>query len=144
MKGVLIMSTKRLHFFAFTLFLIFFVLGGVAKNIGASTLSDDGETTNYHLIDVKAEYPESAKNYLDEYPDLLKWDIEVDNKVFKVYVNTYEEKIIIRGQVEDWKQKEKVEKFVNLRAPTNYQIIYEISIKEYADKGSQNKQHSSL
>ena len=143
MKGVFIMSTKRLHFYAFTIFLIFFVLG-VAKNIGASTLSDDGKITNYHLIDVKAEYPESAKNYLDEYPDLLKWDIEVDNKVFKVYVNTYEEKIIIRGQADDWKQKEKVEKFVNLRAPSNYRIIYEISMNDYADKGSKNNQKFSL
>ena len=128
------MSSKRLHFYAFIIFLILFILGA-ARYSRASTFSGDWEIPHYHLIEVKAEYPESSKNYLDEYPNLLKWDIEVDNKIFKVYVNTYEGKIIIRGQAEDWKQKEKVEKFVNLRAPTNYKIIYEISVNDYADKG---------
>lgn len=137
------MSTKRLHFYAFIIFLILFVLGA-ARYSGASTFSGEGKITHYHLIDVKAEYPESPKNYLDEYPDFLKWDIEVDNKVFKVYVNTYEEQIIVRGQAEDWMQKEKVKKFVNMKAPTNYQIIYEISVNEYADKGLKNNQHFSF
>lgn len=59
-------------------------------------------------------------------PDLLNWDIEVNHKIFKVYINRDNETITIQGEAEDWKEKELVEKVIKLRAPINFEIINKI------------------
>ena len=131
------MRIKKLRCYAFIICLILYVLGAAVYS-AASTYNDKENINQHQSPALKGDYKKSFTNYIDEYPDspnLLKWDIEVDNKVFRVYVNTYDETITVCGQAEDWEQKEKVEKKVNMRAPTNYRIIYQISVNEDSDKG---------
>jgi len=129
------MRMRRLHCYAFIVFFIFYVLGA-ATHSGASTYNNKKKFINRHQSpDPKVDYQEPFKSDFDEYPNLLKWDIEVDKKVFRVYVNTYDETITVCGQAEDREQKEKVKKKINMRAPTKYRIIYQISVNKYSDKG---------
>jgi uncharacterized protein HemX len=66
--------------------------------------------------------------------DLLQWNLDVDNKTFQVTVNRNEETITIRGEAEDWEQKDKVEHVLKARAPHGFQIINEIDISQTATR----------
>ena len=126
------MKIRKFVCYAFIVFLILYVLLYVFRTpmYGAANDYSSGEKSiNRHQgLDLKADYRESNSS------DLLKWDIDVDNKVFQISVNTYDETIIVQGQAENWQQEEKVKKIVTMRAPTNYRIIYQISVND-SDKG---------
>jgi len=66
---------------------------------------------------------------------ILQWDIEIANKSFQIYVNRGEEFVVIQGEAEDWKEKEKVEHVIKLRAPSDFQVINEIKISYNNDLG---------
>lgn len=61
---------------------------------------------------------------------LMKWDIEVEKNSFHICVNRNEKTITVRGEAEDLEQKDKVEQIIELRAPSNFQIINKIDIFE--------------
>ncbi len=82
------------------------------------------------IVDSKVDHIKSAVNDPGVCSDLLQWNINVGNKVFKLYVNRDNETITVRGEAEDWEQKDQVENVVKMRAPGNFQIINEINIQK--------------
>jgi murein L,D-transpeptidase YafK len=60
--------------------------------------------------------------------NLLDWDVEIKNKIYHIYVNRSKKTVTIGGEAEDWKEKEKVEHIIELRAPDNFEIINKIEI----------------
>lgn len=60
--------------------------------------------------------------------DLLKWNMEVDHKIFQIFINRDNMTVTIKGEVENRKEKEKVEHVIKLRAPANFEIINKIDI----------------
>ena len=59
---------------------------------------------------------------------LLKWNLEVGNKIFQICVDRKNGTVTIRGEVEDWEQKDRAEHILKLRVPDNFQIINEIYV----------------
>jgi hypothetical protein len=61
-------------------------------------------------------------------PDILQWNVEVNNRIFQIYVDRELKTITIRGEAENLQEKERVEYVIKLRAPTNFHFINEIEI----------------
>ena len=54
--------------------------------------------------------------------------IEVNGNIFNVYINQSEKSITVRGEVKDWEEKDRVEKYFKLRAPSDFHVNYDIYI----------------
>jgi hypothetical protein len=54
--------------------------------------------------------------------------VELNGKIFDLYINQDNRSIIVKGEVADWDEKDKVEEHFKLRSPSNYQINYEIEM----------------
>ena len=54
--------------------------------------------------------------------------VQIDDNVFDVYINQEEKSIIVHGEVEEWEEKLKVEKYFNLKTPSNFNVTYDISV----------------
>lgn len=61
-------------------------------------------------------------------PEILKWNMEINNKIYPIYVNRDDGTVTVRGEAEDYKEKEKVEHVLKIRAPSNFRIINEIDV----------------
>lgn len=84
----------------------------------------------------KADHLKSRiKRAAGNHPDMLQWNLDIDDKIFQVTVNRNEETITIRGEAEDWEQKDKAEHVLKLRAPNGFQIINEIDISQPSTRG---------
>jgi hypothetical protein len=82
--------------------------------LGSETVKAYQRSSNFH---------ESMKNSL---VDSRK--VEIDGKIFDVYINREEKSITVQGDVEDWEEKDKVEKHFRLRSPSDYQLNFNIAI----------------
>ena len=155
------MRTKNLLYFTLIIFFIFgstiyseasireinfkeamFDLETLSKKVWAiksmTRVFDEQEISNQlPIIDPKIDYFRLAMHDVGRRsrPHLLQWNIEIDNKSFQIYVNRGEETVVIQGEAEDWKEKERVEHVLKLRAPSNFQIINEIKIFYNNDLG---------
>lgn len=54
--------------------------------------------------------------------------VEINGKIFDVFIDQSEKSIIIRGIVEDFEEKDTVEKYFRLRNPADYQLYYDIAM----------------
>ena len=148
-KGGLAMKSKILLYFTSVIFLIFSIIGSTIDGetslqkinfeevmFRSETISEKtkarifGDSNQLQTINPRFEYNKLAINDIGKYPSpsLLQWKIEVGNKIFQIFVNRADETITIRGEADDWEEKDKVEHVIKLRAPTNFQIINEIDI----------------
>lgn len=120
------MRIKKFFCYTSVIFLILYVLGGIPDSM-ASTSNNEELTINQFVHNNSVdEYKAHVGSFLDDHPDLLRWNMEVNGRVFQILVDQDSEVIIVRGEVEDYKLKEKIENYVKARAPTNFRIIYEI------------------
>ena len=124
------MRIKNLHCCAFIVFLSLYVFRVPVYGTAIRYSDEERIICRHQGIDLKGDYREYANS-----SHLLKWDIEVDKMVFQIHVNTHDETITVRGHAENLELEEKVKKIVNMRAPTNYRIIYQISINKNSNKG---------
>lgn len=132
---------KRKNFFCYLLsiFFILFIFGPAVSSYASVEEKDDlgreGETSEHEKGKFDKEEADKADHFkslmekdTERHPDLMQWNLDVDNRNYQVTVNRNEETITIRGEAEDWSQKDKVERVVKLRAPRGFQIINEIDI----------------
>ena len=139
---------KRKNFFCYLLsvFLILFVFGFAASSYASlqgrdDLIKEDGarEFEKEELEKEEAEKADHLKSRMEKdtggHPDLLQWNLDVDDKIFQVTVNRSEETITIRGVAEDWEQKDKAEHVLKVRAPSGFQIINEIDISQPSTRG---------
>ena len=54
--------------------------------------------------------------------------VEINGKYFDVYINLDKKSIKIWGEIEDWEERDKVEKYFEQRKPFNCQITYVVDI----------------
>ena len=54
--------------------------------------------------------------------------VEINGRIFDVLINRSDKSITVRGIVEDWEEKDRVEQYFRLRAPSDFQINYEITL----------------
>jgi hypothetical protein len=54
--------------------------------------------------------------------------VAINGKLFDIFINNAEESITVRGEVEDWEEKDRVEQYFRLRAPSGYHVNYDIKI----------------
>jgi hypothetical protein len=54
--------------------------------------------------------------------------VEINGRIFDVLINQAEKFITVRGIVEDWEEKDWVEQYFRLRAPSDYHLNYEITL----------------
>ena len=133
------MKIKKFFCYTSAIFLIVYVLGGVPNSI-ASTSSNEALTVNKFETDIPMDdHTNPAGISIDDHPDLLRWDMEIDDKTFKILVDRANKTIIVRGEAEDYKLKEKVENYVKTRAPSNFRIIYEIDILGTSERNRRRK-----
>jgi len=134
---------KRKNFFCYLLgvFFILFVLGPAVSSYASFEGKNDhgkeevtSELEKGEFDKEEADRADHFKSYMEKdtgrQPDLLQWNLYVDNRTYQVMVNRNEETITIRGEAEDWEQKDKVERVLKLRAPNGFQIINEIDIRQ--------------
>ena len=122
------MRIKKFFCYTSVIFLILYVLGGIPDSMASTSNNEELTINQFEHNNPMDEYTAPVGTYLDDHPDLLKWNMEVDGRVFQILVDRDSEVIIVRGEAEDYKLKEKVENYVKARAPTNFMIIYEIDV----------------
>jgi hypothetical protein len=52
--------------------------------------------------------------------------VEIAGKIFRLYINQDQKSILVKGKVEGWEEKDKVEEHFRMRSPSNFQITYEV------------------
>jgi hypothetical protein len=57
-----------------------------------------------------------------------RWTVEINGRIFGVLINQTDKSITVQGIVEDWEEKDRVEQYFKLRAPSDYRIDYEITL----------------
>ncbi|MGA1796155.1 MAG: hypothetical protein ACMUIL_09870 [bacterium] len=53
--------------------------------------------------------------------------VEIDGKVFGVFINHAEKTVTVRGAVEGWEEKDRVEQYFRLRTPSDYHVNYDLT-----------------
>lgn len=53
--------------------------------------------------------------------------VEIDGKVFGVFINHAEKSVTVRGAVEGCEEKDRVEQYFRLRTPTDYHVNYDFT-----------------
>ncbi|MEW5803310.1 MAG: hypothetical protein AB1847_14545 [bacterium] len=133
------MRVKKSAHCLFIAFFVFFIFGtaisGYAFLPNEDGFQQDTIKSEKRGEAADAEYLDSTKKDTRKNPDLMQWNMEVDDKTFQIMVNRNEETITIRGEAEDWKQKEKAENVLRLRAPSGFQIINQIDITQPLMRG---------
>jgi len=139
------MKGKNFFCYLLSVFLILFVFGPAASSYASLQGRDDlvkeegahefeKEELQKEEAD-KADHLTSPMKKAGEHSDLLQWNLDIDDKTFQVTVNRNEETITIRGEAEDWEQKDKAEHVLKVRAPSGFQIINEIDIGQPSTRG---------
>ena len=59
---------------------------------------------------------------------IMQWPLELNQKVFQIYVNRDDQTIIVSGEVDNVEEKMKVEEYMEMKSPSTYQIFSEIII----------------
>jgi len=111
------MKTKKTFYLVLLILLAFFLFGN-------NFYSEASQPTVYANNQLKKD---STEKYCSH---LMKWDIEIEENYFHICVNRNEKTIIFMGEADDLEQKDKVEHIIELRAPSNFQIINKIDIFE--------------
>ena len=57
-----------------------------------------------------------------------RWTVEINGRIFDVLINQTDKSIKVRGIVQDREEKERVEQYFRLRAPSDYSINYDIKL----------------
>lgn len=52
-------------------------------------------------------------------------EVEVNGRIFDVFIDQESKTITVQGNVNDWEEKKKVEEYFRLRSPSDYQVNYE-------------------
>ena len=52
--------------------------------------------------------------------------VEINGRLFDVEIDQASKKITVRGYVEDWDEMDRVEKYFELRSPSNYQVTCQL------------------
>ena len=122
------MSIKKFFCYTSIIFLIFYTLGGIPESTASTYRNEEEAINQFEQNDRMDDHSTSVESYLDDHPDLLRWNMEVDSRDFQIFVDRDNEVIIVRGEADDYKLKEKVENYVKARAPSNFRIIYDIDV----------------
>ena len=114
------------------LFIFWPVVSGYASLQGRDNFIKEDGAPGVEKEDAdRADHLQSImKKDMENRPDLMQWNLDVDNKTFQVTVNRNDETITIRGEAEDWEQKDRAERVLKARAPKGFQIINEIDISQ--------------
>jgi len=77
----------------------------------------------------KVSYNQSAgMNKIENSSDIMDWNMDIGNSMFRISVDRSHKTITIRGEVKEMEQKNRAEHLVRLRAPEEFSIINEIGI----------------
>ena len=56
---------------------------------------------------------------------ISKREVEVNGRIFDVFIDQERKTITVQGDVNDWEEKKKVEEYFRLRSPSDYQVNYD-------------------
>ena len=54
--------------------------------------------------------------------------VQIAGRIFDLFINHDARMIIVKGEVETWEEKDRIEEHFKMRAPSNYLVKYEINI----------------
>jgi hypothetical protein len=55
-------------------------------------------------------------------------EVEINGKIFDLFVDQAKKSITVRGKVETWEEQDKVQEHFRLRSPSDYGINYKIDM----------------
>ena len=87
--------------------------------------------TCFFLLSLDSAVASRKSSNLDQFMEKSmksRREVEIDGNVFDVFIDLAEKIITIQGNVGDWEEKEKVERYFRLRSPSDYQLNYDIFI----------------
>ena len=76
---------------------------------------------------VEATQRSSSLNELMKRSLIMERNVEINGKVFGVFVNHNEKSVTVRGEVEGWEERDRVEQYFRLRTPSDYHVNYDFT-----------------